>query len=131
MSTNKTIDYLTKRGGRISEQHNSKNFGDSLLKISDGNVIFTFLKDKSYDSVDIQSKIDNEKFDIMLVKALLLGEKDLTKTFDDNTFFKFFESNYNALQDLFNQKNYSYTKVKLKELELKRAKQLFPKHYRE
>ena len=86
----------------------------------------TFItRDQGYlDDIHISEK-DNW-FDMALVKALLYNEDLLNRKTSFSEHLEFIRNDFNNIILLFNKDNYSFTKEKLKILENRRIRQMFP-----
>ena len=118
---------LALNGFKLVEKKVSPHFGDYYDTFSNNIIELRFSSSKSFISVDIRN-IEGEKiwFDLALVRALLYQEQKLNVVTTIDEHFDFLEKEFNLISELFKKENYDFTKKKLKDLEDKRAKQMFP-----
>src|SRR5687767_10986003 len=121
------FDFLLSRKFILVEQEDSKNFGDYYKTFSNGIVQFRFSSSKSSESIDITSLEFNDKwYDLALLKALIYMEEDLNVITTREDYSNILLNEFDRLAQLFDSKNVKSTKLKLDDLGIKRAKQMFP-----
>ncbi|RYC66958.1 hypothetical protein [Spirosoma sordidisoli] len=108
--------------------HNTSKFFDDYFEIfTNGSVDIRFSSSKSYSTIDVRIASEEAKwYDLALIIAYLLSEKDLSKAKKSEEYFEFFNCYFDQIIELFNEINYSITQEKLDELGSERARQLFP-----
>ena len=112
------------------------SFGDYYDIYSNGNINIKFITDRSKDyrficihDVHVQDVENLNWFDIGLIKDFLNNEKNLDHgiTFDESLCY--LKGNFSKISYLFNKKNIFETLKKLDDLQIERAKQMFPQLY--
>ncbi len=122
-------NFLELNGFKLVEQNISEYFGDysDIFSSAEFNLIFN--SSRSIETIDIQSTLDNgnkKTYDLALVKALLNNEQYLYDPTSIDEYYFFLQNDFDKIRNLFTRSNYPVTKIKLEELEKKRAKHLFP-----
>ena len=86
-----------------------------------------FSVSKSFKSIDIRNNhLDEDWYDLALVKALLYDEKNLNHVTTIEEYKDFLQNELIDIVKLFADKNYLTTKKRLEELGTERAQQMFP-----
>jgi hypothetical protein len=121
------LNFLKLNGFVLIETDTSAFFGDHYDIFTDGIIQLRFNSSKSFNTVEIRSNLPNKNwYDLALVRAMLHDEKDLNKVITIEDYWDFLQKELTSIAELFNNKNYPNTKLRLEELEDQRAKQMFP-----
>ncbi|HQB20331.1 MAG TPA: hypothetical protein PK495_07105 [Bacteroidales bacterium] len=112
----------------LLEECYSNSFGDYYKIYSKDKIRIRIVCDKSLFSIDISRENDFkiQWFDMLLIKAYIYKDTDLTKTLNYEEYYIFIENNLEYICDLYSEKNYFKTIQELIVLEKERAKQMFP-----
>lgn len=129
MENNENIySFLKSSGFELKKEDTSAFFGDYYDVFTNGSFQLRFSCSKSFETVDIRSNLPNESwYDLALVKALLHNEKNLNYVTTIETHKEFIHKELSNIVELFNDKNYLTTKMRLDELGNERAEQMFPR----
>ncbi|MBQ20021.1 MAG: hypothetical protein CMD31_04640 [Flavobacteriales bacterium] len=128
MNNNEIIySFLRSNGFRLVDKDISMSFGDYYDILTNDSFELRFSSSKSFETVDIRSSQLNENwYDLALVKALLYNEKKLNNITTIEEHGIFLRRELVNIVELFDGKNYLITKKKLEELGNERVKQMFP-----
>ena len=123
----KILRFLKSNGFELIEKDTSAFFGDYYDTFSNGIYQLRFSSSKSFETVDIRSNQPNESwYDLALVKALLYDKKNLNNVTTVEEHKDFLQKELTNITDLFGDRNYPATKMRLEELGTERAEQMFP-----
>ncbi|AZS28951.1 hypothetical protein [Butyricimonas faecalis] len=123
----KIYDTLMSNGFKLIAKDVSAFFGDCYDVFSNGIFQLRFSVSKSFKSIDIRNNhLDEDWYDLALVKALLYDEKNLNHVTTIEEYKDFLQNELIDIVKLFADKNYLTTKKRLEELGNERAKQMFP-----
>jgi hypothetical protein len=128
MNNNEIIySFLRSNGFRLVDKDISMSFGDYYDILTNDSFELRFSSSKSFETVDIRSSQLNENwYDLALVKALLYNEKKLNNITTIEEHGIFLRRELVNIVELFDGKNYLITKKKLEELGNERVEQMFP-----
>jgi hypothetical protein len=120
--------YLESKGFYLLKNEKGNSFGDYYDVFTNNIFVIRLIKDKSIETIDVQSSLDNNGtwYDLALVKGLLHNESQLNYTMSIEQYCVFLINNIENINSLFDKENYLLTESRLKELGWKRAKQMFP-----
>jgi len=120
-------NFLINKGFSLVDKLESRSFGDEYSCLSNGNIEFRLITDRSQFYVLIKKATTDDKwYDLALVKAYLLNEKELTQSTPAEDYYLFLKNNYDNVQALFRNDNIIQTTNELTKLEWRRAQQMFP-----
>lgn len=120
--------FLMSNGFDLVEQEISEYFGDYYETFTNNIFELRFSKSKSFETVDIRSIAEKINwYDLALVKAVLHNEEKLDNITPIEEYYHFLKNEFDDICNLFSDKNYPATKMKLDELGNKRAMQMFPR----
>lgn len=123
----KVYDTLMSNGFKLVTKDVSAFFGDSYDVFSNGIIQLRFSSSKSFKSIDIRDNhLDENWYDLALVKALLYDEKNLNHVTTFEEYKDFLQNELINIVKLFVDNNYLTTQKRLEELGNERAKQMFP-----
>jgi hypothetical protein len=82
------LGFLKSEGFSLVEEQSSEYFGDFLLRFSNGNIDIMVISDRSMLSIDIcSSSKANEKYDLLIVRSLILGINEYELPIEDQVLF--------------------------------------------
>lgn len=120
-------DFLISNGFKLLEGETSECFEDYYDTFSNDEVLIRFSSSRSFKTVDVGNMLDIGRWiDLALIKALENDEQDLSKITTVMEYNDFLVSHLSKICELLSNQNYSSTKKKIRVLEERRAKQLFP-----
>lgn len=126
----KLLGFFVQKGFTLEKEEQSQYFGDYYFIMFSPYFRVMVSSNKSFENIDISSLFDeNNWYDFGLVKALILNEEKLNKPLPIESSLVLFEEYFDEIKNLFDNKNYKATNNKLEELQLERAKQMFPRWY--
>lgn len=127
MKLDAIYEFLKSYKFKIIKAEKSDSFGDFYDIFSNGLVNIRFISSRSQTTIAISNIIDKDNwYDLAIIKALLYHEENLNNVFPIDESVSFLEQELLVIIEIFNKINYSSTKSKLRELEDKRVKQMFP-----
>lgn len=125
---NELKNILLRYSFELAECSESEHFGDftKLYKLNDLEI--RLVQSKSILSMDIRKDRD-EWFDMGVVKNMILKDENLNRTTTPEELELFLNSRMEIVIRLFDTINYPISRLKIKELETTRAKQMFGLNY--
>ncbi|MFD2969944.1 hypothetical protein [Sphingobacterium bambusae] len=119
-------NYLETYGYSLIDRQSSPFFGDICEVFGKGPIQFRLTKSKSFESIDVRNAQQSyEWFDLVLVKAIINKEALLNISTREKDLFHFLRDHLVDIESMFRE-NYANVEYALKELELARARQMFP-----
>ena len=119
--------FIRQKGFELIDEERSGSFGDYYKIFSNNSAEIRFSSSRNFESIDIRSVHDREKFyDMALVKAMMYDDKRLNRPTAISELITFLEDEIDAILLLFNEINCNGTRDQLNELGRIRASQMFP-----
>ena len=122
----KIYDTLMSNGFKLIAKDVSAFFGDCYDVFSNGIFQLRFSVSKSFKSIDIRNNhLDEDWYDLALVKALLYDEKNLNHVTTIEEYKDFLQNELIDIVKLFADKNYLTTKKDWKNSEMRGQNKCF------
>jgi len=118
-------EFFLTDGFSLVASDTSEYFGDCYDIYKKRNTYIRVAKDKSAIFVDVSNDGENW-YDLDLIKVLLHKETNLIHTSTIEEHLDFLKKQTDNIVELFDDENYSTTKIKLEHLANERAKRMFP-----
>lgn len=105
----------------------TSNGGDALLTVESDRLRLQFTCDRAQLLLDFQpawTSSPGEWFSIDLIRRLLLGTRESSALLDES-YAEFLHQHLDEIEDLFTEEKWADTRSRLKQLKVKRSKELF------
>jgi hypothetical protein len=129
MKTDKIKEMFSRQGFGLARSKESVSLANSPLTFSTPGLSVLVVDDRGIQYIEVASPNDERSYDMTLVMTLVSGKDFLLEEPDLEDEFQFVVQNLDKLKELFGKRNYEKTKISLGELELARAKRMFPGWY--
>ncbi|MFI6267211.1 hypothetical protein [Micromonospora sp. NPDC051006] len=102
------------------------NGGDALLVLESPTVRLRFVRDRGQLFLDFQPAVEqgDEWYSVDLVRRLLLGKREYSAVLDES-YAQFLASHLREVEERFDESRWEMTRKDLKELKVRRAKEMF------